>query len=89
MKHFNYCNELTWKENWNNWCAFNLEELKTFDETIQFSYEEKGVANVCTMNAEEVQRWILSLEYYNQDPTWPSRKWNSDYSDYIDLSGVK
>lgn len=26
-------------------------------------------------------------EYFIQDETWPSRKWNADLTDYIDLSG--
>jgi len=41
------------------------------------------------MIARDVEQWILTLEYCNSDDQWPSRKWNSDYSDYIDLSGTE
>lgn len=29
----------------------------------------------------------ITEEYPFQDETWPSRKWNKDRTDYIDLSG--
>lgn len=31
---------------------------------------------------------LLTIENYPiQDPMWPSRRWNSEMTDYIDLSG--
>jgi hypothetical protein len=29
----------------------------------------------------------IVADYPHQDGTWPSRRWNHDFSDYIDLSG--
>ena len=30
---------------------------------------------------------LLKLYYFRKDSIWPSRKWNWNYTDYIDLSG--
>ena len=34
-----------------------------------------------------IQRGFLLEMYPNQDGIWPSRRWNEDYNDYVDLSG--
>lgn len=88
MNTFIYCNEESWKENWDKWTAF-VDEFKLNDnDQIQFGYEDRGTANVCTMTVTEIDQWILELVYHIQDDDWPSRYWNSDKTGYIDLSGV-
>lgn len=84
---FIYCEEESWKENWDKWIAFVNQFNLSNNNNIQFGYEDRGTANVCTMKVIEVDQWILKLEYHIQDDTWPSRYWNSDKTDYLDFSG--
>jgi uncharacterized protein YbaR (Trm112 family) len=41
--------------------------------------------------AEREQEELINAElkerYPIQDDTWPSRRWNADHTDYVDLSG--
>jgi hypothetical protein len=40
-----------------------------------------------TTGNDLVQAARYAIDYPNQDDQWPSRRWNQDYTDYIDLSG--
>lgn len=46
------------------------------DTEIEEWFPEEGVSNE-----------TLEKEYPIQDDIWPSRRWKSDMSDYVDLSG--
>lgn len=53
---------------------------------------EEGTTSADLINHAE---WIvrggvgedITQEYPIQDDVWPSRRWNKDHTDYIDLSG--
>lgn len=87
MKTYQYCTELSWQENWQNWVEFLFSE-KVGTETILFVYEDGGVATPNEMRPIEVANWLLCQEYTVQDDQWPSRRWLPDRSEYIDLSGI-
>ena len=68
-----------------------IEVLTTAIQTLIQDHPEflqEGTTGNDLINALDAMREEeFSKEYPNQDDTWPSRKWNKDHTDYIDLSG--
>lgn len=58
---------------------WNKDDKKAWLSFEKLSDARKAFVHLCQIADEG--------EYTNKDEFWPSRRWNSDHTDYIDLSG--
>lgn len=69
----------------------NSEKIRILKVTIEHLpeewKEENTSGNLIYEGLEIMLQEIIAEEYTEVDDTWPSRRWNKDHSDYIDLSG--
>ena len=85
---FSWDSTLSVSENIQNWR--NFIQLFNLHQYSQIQYSENGVERFATVEelTNEFQGLEIENEYTEVDETWPSRRWNKDHTDYIDLSGV-
>ena len=69
----------------------NMEKIRILKVTIDnipSEWKEENTTGFLIYEGLEIMlQEIITDEYTEVDDTWPSRRWNKDRSDYIDLSG--
>ena len=63
-----------------------VETLRAYKDLLDWPHYNQATLELCYYYQNKC-RFYEDEVYCYSDSIWPSRKWNKNYTDYIDLSG--